>query len=276
MKFILILNSLILFFIMIIGCSTEPTVKVIAHRGGSNLAPENTRAAFQNAINLGVDMIEIDVEQTIDSVVVVIHDTKVDRTTNGTGRVDSLSYSYVKTLDAGSWFDNKYENEKILTLDETLQLINGRVILLIEIKDGSERYPGIEQRTVDAIKKFDAHSWTIVQSFNKKAIERVSLLDKEIETYYVIGSGFKQYYKELRSQIDKDPSIRSGFNGIAVHHRMLSAASVDSLKQFGLGVYTWTVDKPEEMKKMIDLDVDGIITDSPDILIDLLKSENTK
>ncbi len=276
MKFSSLLNLLILFFIMIIGCSTEPTVKVIAHRGGSNLAPENTRAAFQNAINLGVDMIEIDVEQTIDSVVVVIHDTKVDRTTNGTGRVDSLSYSYVKTLDAGSWFDNKYENEKILTLDETLQLINGRVILLIEIKDGSERYPGIEQRTVDAIKKFDAHSWTIVQSFNKKAIERVSLLDKEIETYYVIGSGFKQYYKELRSQIDKDPSIRPGFNGIAVHHRMLSAASVDSLKQFGLGVYTWTVDKPEEMKKMIDLDVDGIITDSPDILIDLLKSENTK
>ena len=258
------------------GCSTKRPVQVIAHRGGSNLAPENTLAAFQNAINLGVDMIEIDVEQTNDSVVVVIHDTRVDRTSNGTGSVDSLNYSYVKTLDAGSWFDKRYENEKISTLDETLQLINGQVILLIEIKDGSERYPGIEQRTVDAIQKFNAHSWTIVQSFNKKAIERVRLLDKGIETYFVIGRNFKQYYQELRSQIDQDPSIKPGFNGIAVHHGMLSAASVDSLKQFGLGVFTWTVDKPEDMRKMIDMGVDGIITDSPDKLIDLIESENIK
>ena len=150
---------------------------------GSNLAPENTLAAFQNAIDLGVDMIEIDVEQTSDSIVVVIHDSKVDRTSNGTGSVDSLSYSYVKTLDAGSWFDKKYENERISTLDETLQLINGKVILLIEIKEGNERYPGIEQRTVEAIQQFNAHSWTIVQSFNKKAVERVKLLDNKIETY---------------------------------------------------------------------------------------------
>ncbi len=272
--FILIILMSLLFATS--GCSTKRPVKVIAHRGGSDLAPENTQAAFQNAIKLGVDMIEIDVEQTIDSVVVVIHDSKVDRTTNGTGSVDSLSYSYIKTLDAGTWFDKKYENEKVLTLDETLQLINGQVILLIEIKNGSELYPGIEQRTVDAIEKFNAHSWVIVQSFNKKAIERVRLLDKGIETYYVIGRDFKQYYKELRSKFDQDPSIRPNFNGIAVNYNMLSAASVDSLKHVGLGVFTWTVDEPEEMKKMIDMGVDGIITDAPDKLIDLIEPENTK
>ena len=276
MRIPFILIILMSFLFATSGCSSKRPVKVIAHRGGSDLAPENTQAAFQNAIKLGVDMIEIDVEQTIDSVVVVIHDSKVNRTTNGTGSVDSLSYSYIKTLDAGSWFDKKYENEKILTLDETLQLINGEVVLLIEIKNGSERYPGIEQRTVDAIQKFNAHSWVIVQSFNKKAIERVSLLDKGIETYYVIGRDFKQYYKGLRSQIDKDPSIKPDFNGIAVHHGMLSVASVDSLKQFGLGVFTWTVDKLEDMKKMIDMGVDGIITDAPDKLIDLIEPENTK
>ena len=84
--------------------SQDKTTQVIAHRGGAKLAPENTLGAFQNAINLGVDMIEIDVEQTGDSVVVVLHDGKVDRTTNGIGKIESLSYDYVRNLDAGSWF----------------------------------------------------------------------------------------------------------------------------------------------------------------------------
>lgn len=272
MKFTSILNVFIITFLMTTGCSTEPAIKVIAHRGGSNLAPENTLAAFQNAIDLGVDMIEIDVEQTSDSIVVVIHDSKVDRTTNGTGSVDSLSYSYVKTLDAGSWFDKKYKNERISTLDETLQLINGKVILLIEIKEGSERYPGIEQQTVESIQQFNAHSWTIVQSFNKKAIERIKLLDKKIETYYLLGRNFKKYYNDLIE--NPDPEL--GYDGIAVHHSMLSAASVDSIKQLGLGVFTWTVDELEDMKKMIDAGVNGIITDSPDILIDHIESANAK
>ena len=261
---------------MTIGCSTEPVIKVIAHRGGSDLAPENTLAAFQNAIDLGVDMIEIDVEQTSDSIVVVIHDEKVDRTTNGTGWVDSLSFAYVKTLDAGSWFDKKFKNERIPSLEEVLQFVDGRVILLVEIKAGSERYPGIEQRTAEAIQKYNAHSWTIVQSFNEKAIERVRLLDPGIETYYLLGRNFKQYYQEIRNQINQDTPIKPGYDGIAVHHSMLDSKSVDSIKQFGLGVFTWTVDEVEAMKKMMDAGVDGIITDAPDKLIDHIESINAK
>jgi glycerophosphoryl diester phosphodiesterase len=111
--------------------SQDRTTQVIAHRGGAKLAPENTLAAFQHAINLGVDMIEIDVEQTSDSIVVVLHDDHVDRTTNGTGRIDSLSYAYVKELDAGSWFADEYKDERVSTLEDVLQLINGQVILLI-------------------------------------------------------------------------------------------------------------------------------------------------
>lgn len=266
-------STVFIFILLLIMTRSEKSdIKIIAHRGGSNLAPENTMAAFQNALDLGVDMIEIDIEQTIDSVVVVIHDTKVDRTTNGKGKVDSLTYSYIKTLDAGSWFNTRFKGEKISTLEEVLEAVNGKATVLIEIKSGDERYPGIEKRTVEAIQRFNAHSWTIVQSFNKKTVERVKILDNKIITYYLLGRNFMSYYHSLQAKNKKDKTQEFLFDGIAVHYSMLNAASVDSVKQMGLGVFTWTVDEEDDMKKMIEFGVDGIITDSPDKLIGLIES----
>ena len=266
-------STVFIFILLLIMARLEKSdIKIIAHRGGSNLAPENTMAAFQNALNLGVDMIEIDIEQTFDSVVVVIHDTKVDRTTNGKGKVDSLTYSYIKTLDAGSWYDSRFKGEKISTLEEVLQAVNGKATVLIEIKSGDELYPGIEKRTVEAIQRFNAHSWTIVQSFNKKTVERVKILDNKIITYYLLGRNFKSYYHALQAKNKKNEIQEFLYDGIAVHYSMLNAASVDSIKQMGLGVFTWTVDEEEDMTKMIEYGVDGIITDSPDKLIGLIES----
>lgn len=266
-------STVFIFILLLIMTRSEKSdIKIIAHRGGSNLAPENTMAAFQNALDLGVDMIEIDIEQTIDSVVVVIHDTKVDRTTNGKGKVDSLTYSYIKTLDAGSWFNTRFKGEKISTLEEVLEAVNGKATVLIEIKSGDERYPGIEKRTVEAIQRFNAHSWTIVQSFNKKTVERVKILDNKIITYYLLGRNFMSYYHSLQAKNKKNKTQEFLFDGIAVHYSMLNAASVDSVKQMGLGVFTWTVDEEDDMKKMIEFGVDGIITDSPDKLIGLIES----
>jgi len=270
-------STVFIFILLLIMVRSEKSdIKIIAHRGGSNLAPENTMAAFQNALNLGVDMIEIDIEQTIDSVVVVIHDTKVDRTTNGKGKVDSLTYSYIKTLDAGSWYDSRFKGEKISTLEEVLQAVNGKATVLIEIKSGDELYPGIEKRTVEAIQHFNAHSWTIVQSFNKKTVERVKILDNKIVTYYLLGRNFMSYYHSLQAKIKKNKIQEFLYDGIAVHYSMLNAASVDSVKQMGLGVFTWTVDEEDDMTKMIEFGVDGIITDSPDKLIGLIESMKTK
>ena len=266
-------STVFIFILLLIMARLEKSdIKIIAHRGGSNLAPENTMAAFQNALKLGVDMIEIDIEQTIDSYVVVIHDTKVDRTTNGKGKVDSLTYSYIKTLDAGSWYDSRFKGEKISTLEEVLQAINGKATVLIEIKSGDELYPGIEKRTVEAIQRFNAHSWTIVQSFNKKTVERVKILDTKIITYYLLGRNFKSYYHSLQAKNKKNEIQEFLYDGIAVHYSLLTAASVDSVKQMGLGVFTWTVDEEDDMTKMIEYGVDGIITDSPDKLIELIES----
>jgi glycerophosphoryl diester phosphodiesterase len=245
------------------SCSQDKTTQVIAHRGGAKLAPENTSAAFQHAINLGVDMIEIDVEQTSDSVVVVLHDDHVDRTTNGTGRIDSLSYAYVKKLDAGSWFADEYKDERISTLEEVLQLINGQVILLIEIKDGSERYPGIEKRTVDLVHKYKANSWVIIQSFNKKAIDRVKILDTSLRTYYLLGGGFNNFYKEAKAT----SSFDFDHEGVGVHQKYLNEENINNLMESGIKIFAWTVNNPADMDKFLQFGIDGIITDSPDILI---------
>ncbi len=246
-----------------ISFSQNRITQVIAHRGGSNLAPENTVSAFQNAIDLGVDMIEIDVEQTSDAVVVVLHDDNVDRTTNGTGRIDSLSYDYVKNLDAGSWYSDKYKGEHISTLEEVLQLIDGQVILLIEIKSGSERYPGIEKRTVDLVHRHKADSWVIIQSFNKKAIDRVKTMDSSLRTYYLLGGSFNNFYKEAMTS----SSFDFGHEGVGVHHKYLNEENINGLKKLGVKIFAWTVDDPSNMDKFLKLGIDGIITDSPDILI---------
>ncbi|MCK5467607.1 MAG: hypothetical protein KAI99_03840 [Cyclobacteriaceae bacterium] len=255
--------TLVVMAFQINSFSQDKTTQVIAHRGGAKLAPENTLGAFQNAINLGVDMIEIDVEQTGDSVVVVLHDGKVDRTTNGIGKIESLSYDYVRDLDAGSWFSEDFQGERIPTLEEVLQLINGQVILLIEIKDGSETYPGIEKRTVELVHKHKADSWTIIQSFNKKAIDRVKILDSSLRTYYLLGGGFNAFYEEAMAT----SSFDFGHEGVGVHQKYLNKENINSLIKAGIKIFAWTVNDPGDMDKFLELGIDGIITDSPDVLI---------
>jgi glycerophosphoryl diester phosphodiesterase len=251
-------------------CSQKEQIQVIAHRGGANLAPENTLAAFKNAIQLGVDMIEIDIEQTSDSVVVVIHDRTINRTTTGSGAVDSLTYDEIRALDAGSWFDSRYKDERIPTLDEAMELIAGKVVLLIEIKSGGERYPGIEQRTIESIQKYNAKSWVIVQSFNLKAVERIEAMDPEVKTYYLLGRNFTEYF-DMHFTEEKQPEDKAfSFDGLAVHHSQLTDENIPIMQNYGLDVFTWTVDEPEEMQRLIDAGVDGIITDAPDVLLQVV------
>jgi glycerophosphoryl diester phosphodiesterase len=253
------------------GCIQNPEPLVIAHRGGANLAPENTMAAFEQALGMGVDMIEIDVEQTRDSVIVVIHDRSVDRTTNGTGLVDSLTYGEIRDLDAGSWFDPQYSVERIPTLDQVLEKISGRTKLLIEIKEGSERYPNIERRTVESIRRYNAAKWVVVQSFNLKAVERVKSLYPDIRTYYLLGRNFEAFYQEhFESDMPITPA-NAPFEGLAVHYSALDPDKIEGMQRQGFGVYTWTVDEEDVMRRFLASGVNGIITDSPDMLLGLLR-----
>lgn len=245
---------------------------IIAHRGGAKLAPENTLVSFKNAIAIGVDMIEIDVHFSKDSEIIVIHDESLDRTTNGTGEVKDLTLDEIKKYDAGSWFSEDYKNEKVPTLTEVLQTINAQCKLLIEIKDGDERYPGLEKKIVETIKEHNAEEWVVVQSFNKNSILRIKEFYPDLITYYLLGKGgFNDFYTEVSDQISKGKSIEKKFDGIAPNHKVLDKNKVDLLHKTGFGIFTYTVNDKEDMQKVIELGVDGIITDSPDILKKILK-----
>ncbi|NOX66220.1 MAG: glycerophosphodiester phosphodiesterase [Chlorobi bacterium] len=245
-------------------------VEIIAHRGGSKLAPENTLAAYKNAIKLGVDMIEIDVHLSKDGKIIVIHDEKIDRTTNGKGTVKDMTLAEIRKYDAGGWFDEKFKGEKIPTLDEVMETLNGKVKLLIEIKDGDELYPGLEKKVVETIHKYNAVDWVIVQSFNENSVLRVRKMDPSITTFYLLGRNFGDFYSNVAKEVNAGDAVIKKYDGIAPHYSMLDSEKVKIFHKAGFKVFTWTVDKPEDMKKIINMNVDGIITNSPDKLKEIL------
>jgi len=243
---------------------------IIAHRGGAKLAPENTLAAFKNAITLGVDMIEIDVHLSKDGEIIVIHDETLDRTTNGTGEIKDLTSNEIKQYDAGSWFGEDFKDEKVPTLAETLKAINGQCKLLIEIKGGDERYPGLGVKIVQTVKEYNATAWVVVQSFNKNSILRIKEMYPELITYYLLGKNFNKFYSEFSEGVKTGSSIEKEFDGIAPHYSSLDKSKVALLHKAGFGVFTFTVNDKSDMQKVIEIGVDGIITDSPDILESIL------
>ena len=245
-------------------------IELIAHRGGAKLAPENTLAAFKNAIKIGVDMIEIDVHLTKDGKVIVIHDEKIDRTTDGKGTIKDMTLAEIRKYDAGSWFDKKFKGEKVPTLDEVMETLKGKAKLLIEIKDGDELYPGLEKKVVETIHKYNANSWVIVQSFNENSVLRVRKMDSSIPTFYLLGRNFDDFYSNVAKAVNSGNTVIKKYDGVAPHYSMLDSEKVKTFHKAGFKVFTWTVDKPEDMKKIIDTGVDGIITNVPDQLKEIL------
>lgn len=238
---------------------------VVAHRGGAHLAPENTLAAIRQAVELGVDMIEIDVILSNDGEVIVIHDDTIDRTTDGEGVVKEMTLEEIKQYDAGSWFDARFAGEQVPTLGEVFEAIDGLSILLIEIKDGDEQYPGLERKVVDEIKSHDAADWVVVQSFNEKSVLRVKEMVPALTTYYLLGGNFPEFYEALESPAGDLP-----YDGLAVHHSVIDAAKVTKIHEIGYLLFTWTVNEDEDMQRIIAAGVDGIITDRPDRLQEML------
>lgn len=254
------------------GKNMDPTteaapVQVIAHRGGARLAPENTLAAFRKALELGVDMIEIDVILSADPAIIVIHDDQIDRTTDGEGVVKQLSLAEIKSYDAGSWFGEEFAGERIPTLDEVLELINGQATLLIEIKDGDEEYPGLERMVVDAIHRYKANDWVVVQSFNEQSVIRVRRLDPSLITYYLMGGNFEAFYEKLKREPLPEPLP---YHGVAVHHAQIDSTKALTLREAGYQLFVWTVNEPADMERLLAIHPAGIITDLPDKLQELM------
>lgn len=238
---------------------------IIAHRGASSLAPENTLAAVQKALDLKVDVVEIDVHRSSDGELVVLHDATLDRTTTGSGPVKQYSLEEVKSFDAGSWFSPSFVEERIPTLREVLEKTKDQATLLIELK--GER---TEVRTVELVKELGMTDQVIIQSFDFLQIQKAKQKAPEIPTVFLV--------KEPKHK--EDPAQAAlwmcniadyvGASGIAVRHNLLTPELLELARERSLAVFVWTVDQQKDMKKFIKLGVQGIITNKPQDLKKLL------
>lgn len=242
---------------------------VIAHRGASAHAPENTLAALRHAIAVRAHALEIDVRQSKDGHLVLMHDATVDRTTNGTGSVADLTLTELKTLDAGSWFDRQFADERIPTLDEVIDLLDSATLLIIEVKGDSSTYPDIERNVVDAIKRRGVERQVVLKSFQQDVLERFRSMAPEIPRLYV----YAFHIPLLGLIIDTGISAGSVFEVDATylqpHWFLLSRSFVRKAHARGFKVVAWGVNSEEQMRKAIDYGVDGIETDHPERLLQL-------
>jgi len=225
---------------------------IVAHRGFSGIYPENTLLAFQKAVELGVDFIELDIHQTLDKEIVVCHDEKIDRTTDGKGYIKEMNYEEIKKYDAGKW--KGYSGEKIPLLKDVFEKFKNKVKILIEIKE-CDVY-----ELVKLIKEYKIEKSVIVGSFNLEYI-------KEVRNLFPIISTALISYK-VPTNIDQ--LIKYGIRKLDIEFHNLNKEIVKELVSYGFVINTWTPNTEEELKKVIDYGVQFITTDRPDILKKLI------
>lgn len=246
--------------------------KIIGHKGAAGYAPENTLVSLQMALDMGVDMIEIDVHMTKDGEVVVFHDEDISRTTDGTGKIHELTLAEVKELDAGSWFNPKFAGEKVPTLREAFDLVHGKADILIDIKSkGHEFYENFAEIIVDIIdEKEDNKEWCIVQSYEQEYLEHAYARDSTIQMKKLMmgedESMLLSFYLNSKSFMTNRQKHHF-FETINPHYSTLSQRRIFRLHAKGYKVHTYVVNEPKEMIKMLNMAVDGIITDFPDRLV---------
>ncbi|MBI5652332.1 MAG: glycerophosphodiester phosphodiesterase [Chloroflexi bacterium] len=260
---------------------------IIGHRGASAVAPENTLAAFKRAFELGADGIELDVTLTKDGVPVVIHDEKVDRTTNGHGLVKQMTLDQIKQFDAGAWFDEKYRGEKIPTLAETLGAIGARGLVNIELKTEALRpWPAkpqgvprlqiakfwvmvllrlressaLEEKVVEVIEQTRAEKNVVLSCFNPFALGKTKSLNARLQRGLLYSTTLPIYLK------------RAWFLRVAQPHAlhpnagMVTPEYAARMIARGYKINVWTVDDPIEAKRLAGLGVNAIITNKPDVV----------
>lgn len=248
-------------------------IKVIAHRGASGHAPENTMAAFRKALEIGANYIELDVHLSADGKVVVMHDPTVNRTTNGKGKIAALTWKELSELNIKSRFQKKYPEEKIPLLEEVLELIIGRAILLIEIKADARGnpYSQIEKKIYDIIKDHHAVSWCEVQSFHDVYINNWLQLATNIPIHKLITCRIGKTYIDHSLQIGdiwREYEMVTGINP----QRLWARSSFLKQIQKQHSAYVWTVNKKKSLARIAALMPDGIITNYPDRLLERLEN----
>lgn len=229
--------------------------EIIAHRGASQLAPENTLAAVRLGYALGADAVEVDVQLSADGQLMVIHDADTRRTAGGTKRVvrETLAAS-LRQLEVGSWKDEKYRGEKIPLLEEVLAEVPEGKKLFIELKAGPEILPGLQQK----IEASGVGQRLVLISFGQQLIAQAKALLPQLPAYWLLDN-WNRHSPDNAIQTAR----AAGLEGLDVHHALVDETFMRKMQENGLEVYVYTVNNAKRAKKLAGLGVKGITTDRP-------------
>jgi glycerophosphoryl diester phosphodiesterase len=233
----------------------QAQTKIVAHRGFSGVAPENTLIAFQKAIDCGADYFELDIHKTKNDSIVVIHDISVDRTSSNTktGLISEMTYQELVDVNVGhpAVFENAFEDEKIPTLRESLLLAKDKIKVCIEIK-----VYGVEEEVLKIIEDLGVEDQVIVFSFYYPVIAKIRKLNKAIQTLYLMDTA------DLLT-LDYASVIESNAIGVGAGTEV-TREYLDKAHSYGIEVWKWTIDNEEHMQELLEVGIDGLITNYPD------------
>lgn len=228
----------------------------IAHRGSSGSYPENTRIAFEKAIEARSDVVEMDCQLSKDGHIVVFHDERLNRTAKTNGSVKGKTLKQLKSLDVGRWFKKSFQGEKILTLEEAMKIVAGKADVNLDIKHIPKGPLGIELKILFTLSHFDYFERSILSSFELRTLQRIRELAPEARLGVLSRKGVK------------DDPIQTAWKLRAYSlHLHMDCASGDLIQQasdLGLKTFIWTVNDVREMEKFLALGVDGIVSDFPE------------
>jgi glycerophosphoryl diester phosphodiesterase len=222
---------------------------IMGHRGAAALEPENTLRSISRALEIGVDAVEIDVHLTRDHELVVIHDETVDRTTNGKGAVSMYDLSVLRALDAG-------KGEKVPTLQEVIDMVRGKVMLVIELKAPDTYGP-----VVDAITKNDFFKESCVISFWHDMVRDAKELDQRVQTGVLF----------VGCPVDTAVALHAGADAVVMRYSFVHKKFVEKAHRDGLKVLIWNIDDPERLPPYVAMGVDGIASNDPRVLVDYFR-----
>jgi glycerophosphoryl diester phosphodiesterase len=245
------------------------TPAVIAHRGASAAAPENTLVAFNLAAELGADAVELDVKLSKDGLPIVIHDETVDRTTDAKGKVKDFTLADFKQMDAGSWKDSKYAGERIPTLAEVFDSVGSRLWINVELTNYYTRGDNLVPVVVALIQKMNMQKRVLLSSFDPFNLRQARQLDPSLPVAQLTAHDMAIYLRE------------AWLTFLAPHEAR--HPDVDQLKQKGVGWYharkyrvnVWTNNDPNDMRDFVKQGVDGLITDTPDVAREVIRSSRS-
>ncbi|TXL67915.1 glycerophosphodiester phosphodiesterase [Cerasibacillus terrae] len=236
-------------------------VKIIAHRGASKYAPENTMPAFQMAYELGADIIETDVQLTKDRVPILFHDIKINRVTSHKGYIKDFTYDEIIALDVGTHFSKKYRGTSIVSLEHFLAWVQSKSISLnLELKNSKIDYKNLEEIVLEMLEHYQLIDRTILSSFNPKSIQRLTKTPQRVHKAFITSKRQKDlipYSKEI------------GADALHIHYRLLRKNMVHQSKKAEIPLRVYTVNKKRHLLKCLHYKCDGIITDVPDKAINI-------